>query len=322
VSSQSPLLTAIVTSYNHERYLRRAVESALAQDVEGLEVLAIDDASTDGSRRILEEFAADPRLRIECNRENRGISRVFNRGLELARGTYVAYLGSDDYWLPGHLASGLEALRGTDVALGYGRVRLVDAEGLDVTESEALFGSAPDAEFFPALLRRSNFVPFISALMRRDAALDAGGFDESLETLQDYDLWLRISARHPVRFFDRTTAAFRWDGRNTSRRSADNSVRFRRELGIILERWLAERLEDLRRVGAESDVRKRLAANYRRLGRRVRDPAEAARCYRRSLALDPRKPSIYGRFFVSRLRAALAGAAPPRGGERTDQRAP
>jgi len=320
VSSQSPLVTAIVTSYNHERYLRRAVESALAQDALGLEVLAIDDDSTDGSRRILDELAADPRLRIERHRENLGISRVFNRGLELARGTYVAYLGSDDFWLPGHLTGGLEALRGTKAALCYGRVRVVDADGRDVSEGENLFGSVPDFEFFSALLLRSNFVPFVSTLIRRDAALDAGGFDERLEILQDYDLWLRIAARHPVRFLDRTTAAFRWDGRNASRRSAENSLRIRRELGMILERWLAERPEELRRVGAESLVRRRVAANYCRLGRRVRDPAEAARCYRRSLTLDPRKPSTYGRFLVSRLRAALAGAGS--GGGEADQRAP
>ncbi len=306
MSSPSPLVTAIVTSYNHERYLRRAVESALAQEAESVEVLAIDDASTDGSQRILDELAADPRLRIERHRENLGISRVFNRGLELARGTYVAYLGSDDFWLPGHLAGGLEAVRGTAVALCYGRVRVVDADDRDVPEGLDLFGSAPDSEFFSALLRRSNFVPFVSTLIRRDAALEVGGFDESLETLQDYDLWLRIAARHPVRFLDRTTAAFRWDGRNASRRSAENSLRIRRELGMILERWLAERPEELRRVGAGPDVRKRLAANYCRLARRVRDPAEAARCYRRSLALDPRQPLTFGRFIASRVRASLA----------------
>src|SRR4029453_3108179 len=100
---------------------------------------------------------------------------------------------------------------------------------------------APDAAFFPALLERSNFVPFVSTLVRRDTAQAEGGFDERLGGLQDYDLWLRIAARHPVRFLDRVSAAFRWDGRNASRRSAENSLRLRRELASILEWWLAER---------------------------------------------------------------------------------
>ena len=304
MSGERPLVSAIVTSYNHERYLRRAVESALAQEVDGLEVIAIDDASSDGSRRILEELAGAPRLRLELHSENRGVSRVFNRGLELARGTWVAYLGSDDFWLPGHLSGALEALRGGDLALCYGRVRVVDSDGHDVAEGEEMFGSAPDADFFAQLLRSSNFVPFISAVVHRDTALACGGFDDRLVTLQDYDLWLRISARHPVRFLDRTSAAFRWDGGNTSRRSAENSVRTRRELASILERWLATHREELRRVGAVSAVRSRLAATYRRLGRRATDPAEAARCYRRSLELDPRRLSALGRYFLSSLRSA------------------
>jgi glycosyltransferase involved in cell wall biosynthesis len=309
VSIEQPLVTAIVTSYNHERYLRRAMESALAQDVDDLEVLVIDDASTDGSRDILESFAGGPRLRIELNRQNLGISRVFNRGLALARGTYVAYLGSDDFWLPGHLAGALAALRGTDLALCYGRVRLIDADDRDVTASEQFFGSAPDAEFFYALLRRSNFVPFISVVMRRDIALACGGFDEVIETLQDYDLWIRIAAHHPVRFLDRTTAAFRWDGRNTSSPSAENSIRLRRELGRILERLLVENVEELRRIGVEPAVRRRLSRNWRRLGKRTNDPAEAARWFRRSLELNPRSISTLGRYLVSRFRAALSGWA-------------
>ena len=302
-------MTAIVTSYNHERYLRGALESALAQDIPDLEVLAIDDASTDGSPRILDDFAGDPRLRIERHRENQGVSRVFNRGLALARGTWVAYLGSDDFWLPGHLSGALAALAGTDLALCYGRVRVVDAEGRDVEGGEDLFGSAPEEDFFSALLRRSNFVPFISAVVRRDTALEVGGFDEKLVTLQDYDLWLRIAARHPARFLDRTSGGFRWDGGNTSGRNAVNSVRLRRELARILEHWLGERAEDLRRVSAEWAVRSRLAATYRRLGKRERDPAAAARMYRRSLELDPRRLSALGRYFVSSLRAALSGTA-------------
>jgi glycosyltransferase involved in cell wall biosynthesis len=305
MTDDRPLVSAIVTSYNHERYLRRALESALAQQVEGLEVIAIDDASTDGSRRILEEVAGAPRLRIELHPENRGVSRVFNRGLELARGTWVAYLGSDDFWLPGHLSGALDALRGGDLALCYGRVRVVDGDERDVAGGEPMFGSAPDADFFAELLRRSNFVPFISAVVRRDAALDCGGFDDRLGVLQDYDLWLRIAVNHPVRFLDRTSAAFRWDGRNTSRRSAENSVSLRRELASILERWLTKRGGDLRRVGAESAVRSRLAATYRRLGRRVA-PAEAARCYRRSLELEPRRVSALGGYFLSSLRSALS----------------
>lgn len=302
--SAQPVVSAIVTSYNHERYVERAVASALAQDVEGLEVIVVDDASTDGTRRALDRGAGDPRLRIEIHRENLGISRTFNHGLALARGEFVAFLGSDDYWFPGHLAEAVDTLREHGAALSYARVELVDAEDRIVTHREDFFGSVPDDEFLRALLRRSNFVPFVSAVMRRDVAAAVGGFDERLVTLQDHDLWVRLAARHRVRFRDRTVAAFRWDGRNTSRRSAENSLRARRELAMILERCLRERPGVLQRADVAKLCRRRLASTYRRLGRRVADPAERVRCYRASLRCDARQPQTFLRLLAATVRAS------------------
>lgn len=303
-----PLVSAIVTSYNRERYLRRALQSALDQQADGLEVIAIDDASTDGSQDILRDHAGAPHLRVELGERNRGVSWVFNRGLQLARGAFVAFLGSDDYWLPGHLSGALEVLREDDAAFCYGRVQVVDAEDRDVTDREQLFGSAPDAELFAALLRGSNFVPFISCVMRRDVVMEAGGFDESLFVLQDYDLWLSLASRHPARFLDRMSAAFRWDGLNRSWPGVDNSVLLRRELAAILERWLERQPDALRRVGVETEVRRRLAGTYRRLAHRLPGAAERARCFRRSLHFDPRQPEVVGLFLAARL-VSLAGTA-------------
>ena len=89
-------------------------------------------------------------------------------------------------------------------------------------------------------MRGGNFVPFISAVMRRDTVRSLGCFDEELVTFQDYDLWIRIAARHPVRFRDEVAGAFRWHGANTSGPSRENSARFRRETVHILERALRE----------------------------------------------------------------------------------
>lgn len=299
-------ISAIVPSYNHEHYVGKAVASVLAQRVEGLELIAIDDASTDGTRAILESFRGDPRVRLEAHARNRGISSTFNRGLELARGEFVAYLGSDDYWLPGHLAGAIRLLEDRDAALVYGRARVVDQLDRDVTSRFPFFGSCEEGRAFEALMTRSNFIPFVSVVMRREAALAAGGFDESLVTLQDYDLWIRLAAHRAIRYRNETTVAFRWDGRNTSTPTPQNSIRFRRELIHVLEKALREMPEPLAHRGLTRPVRSRLADTYARLGRRIGDPCERARCYRRALHHDPLRFKLARRYLVAKLAARWA----------------
>lgn len=304
----SPLVSAIVTSYNHERTVREAVKSALAQDLPDFEVVVIDDASTDGSVALLEPFRDEPRVRLELHVGNRGVSETFDHGLSLARGEYVAYLGSDDRWEPDHLSGALGLLAGSEAGFCYGRVAVVDGDDRDVTGELALFDSAGEENFFDAIVRRSNFVPFISVVMRRDLARESGGFDASLAALQDYDLWIRLAARAPVLFRDAVCGAFRWDGRNTSRRSFENSVRFREDLVIVLEKALAEQRARLDERGLTGVVHRRLADAYARLARRQDDSADRARSYRRSLDHQPGRPGVYLRWLASRLRAALGAA--------------
>ena len=301
-SGSMPAVSAILPSYNHARYLRRAIESVLAQDAD-LELVLIDDASTDESPRIIDEFAGDPRVRITHHERNRGVSPTFNEGLELARADVVAYIGSDDYWLPEHLSGGLEDLERSGAAMVYGRARLVDENDHEVTDLP-LFDSVPNESFFEALLDRPNFVPFISVLMRRDIVQGVGGFDETVVTLQDYDLWLRLSVGHPVYFRDAETVAFRWDGGNTSAPTAANKERYTREFTHIMEKLMREFAGELERRDLADGLRRRLARHYVRMARRSSNPAEQAELYRTSLSLNP-KLRVAQRYLFSRVRALV-----------------
>ena len=215
----SPVVSAIVPSYNYARYVVRAVESCLAQTFADLEVVVVDDASTDGSPQVLRErFGHEPRVRLALFEDNKGVSGNFNRGLDAAVGRYVGYCCADDEWLPDHVATVLPPLEASpSVALAYSRARQLGGEGEAIDAEEAIgFGSCPDSELWERLVRGNNFVPFVSTLFRRDLALEMGGFREDARILQDYALWLRLAARNEARFVDRETVVVRWHGDNAS----------------------------------------------------------------------------------------------------------
>ena len=149
-------------------------------------------------------------------------------------------------------------------------------------------------------------MPFISAVFSRDVAQKLGGFDTSLLLLQDYDLWIRLSALHEVHFRDQVTACYRWNGANASRRSKRNSHHLRRELAVILEKAQHELKQELTRADLENAIQQRLATTWARLARRQPEPAERAASYGRSLA-HVFRPGIALRYLMARLRT---GARP------------
>ncbi len=120
-----PKVTVLTPVYNREQYIATAIESVLAQSFTDFELLLIDDGSTDGSAEILRSYTTDPRVRVVRNEQNLGIPQTRNRGIDLARGEYVAMLDSDDWAYPCRLETQVAFLdRHRDVAVvGPGRRR-------------------------------------------------------------------------------------------------------------------------------------------------------------------------------------------------------
>jgi len=282
----TPRVSALIPSYNHARFVRAAVESALGQTglpEGGLEVVIVDDGSTDASPEILRELAADPRVRLEV-RENQGISRTFQRLLELAQGEFVAYCCSDDRWHPTHLAGALEQLEATPAAtVCFGNAQLVDGDDA-VVAGESIFSPLRDPRNpLASLLRDGNSLCFVATVFRRQVALDSGGFDFGLGVLQDYDLWLRLVDRGPALFRDEPSVDFRWDGNNASGPGA--SLRKRQDLIRVLERAL----EQSQLLQADPELRESVVARVRRshirVARRLDDRAEKREHLRQARAL-------------------------------------
>ena len=169
--SGPPLVSIALCTWNGEAYLRQQLDSLLGQDYPNLEIMALDDASSDATFRILSEYAAShPCIRVRRNPENLGLVRNFEECLRLCSGEFIALCDQDDVWLP-HKISTLVAAIG-DGPLVYSRVRVMDGDGrpveMDFPKRKMLQGRCPLA------LMLTNFVTGHASLLRKsllDAAL-------------------------------------------------------------------------------------------------------------------------------------------------------
>jgi glycosyltransferase involved in cell wall biosynthesis len=211
----APRVSVLIGAYNNASTLERAARSMLEQTVSELELLIIDDGSTDATPEVAGALAGqDPRVRVLTMTSNVGIARSLNAGIEAATASVVAVLDADDWSEPERLARQLEVLEAhPDVAVAGCRMREVDETGRELTPRTRLAsGDITD------LLMRFNPVPNSSAAFRRDAALSVGGYDPAYRWAAEYDLWLRLAERHRVFALDETLATRQMSTRNVAAR--------------------------------------------------------------------------------------------------------
>jgi glycosyltransferase involved in cell wall biosynthesis len=210
------LFSAIIPTYNQAAFLQRAILSVLEQGLPNageVEVIVVDDESTDATSEVAAEFGSRIRYLRQANRRE-GAAR--NLGAVHAGGTYFAFLDSDDYWLPGKLAADLARFEQAD------RPALVYSRGRNVDPADQLIGerrlSNPQGDVFWSLAREA-FMPMSTVAVRADAFRTCGGFveDRDLSGTADWELWMRLAARWPVGFVPQTATCIRVHERNMSR---------------------------------------------------------------------------------------------------------
>lgn len=185
-----PRVTVLMSVHDGERYLREAVDSVLRQTLTDFEFLIVDDASGDGSVSLVESFA-DPRIRLVRNPENLGLAASLNRGIDLARGAYIARMDFDDVSLPGRLAAQAAFLEARPHVSACGSwVELIGERAGHVWR----YPTEPDAIRCRLLFESPLAHP---SVMIRKAHLDETGlrYDPAFRRAQDYDLWVRAVPR-------------------------------------------------------------------------------------------------------------------------------
>ncbi len=193
-------VTVAIASYNMAHYLPGAIDSALAQDHDDVEIVVVDDGSTDDTREIVSRYGR--RVRYSY-RENAGVANAYNRALELAKGDYVHFLDADDVLTPGTIQR-LAALldESPSAGLAHGDALVMDAAGevYGTRGAPASFDGRrliPSAEAFKELLRGCHITT--SALMLRKSVLGkVTPFRQKSVPGEDWDMWLRVSAEYDV----------------------------------------------------------------------------------------------------------------------------
>lgn len=205
----TPLVSVVVAAYNMAAYLPLAVQSALGQTYQNIEVLVVDDGSTDGTRDLVGPLLEDRRLKYFFQR-NEGQASAKNRGVREARGQFIAFLDADDIWEREKLEKQIPLfLRSAAVGVVYSRVAYIDETGKDlgIADNELFRGRVSG----PLLIR--NFIGFGTSVVRAECFERLEGFDESITMGIDYDLWLRLSTQYEFDFVDRPLLRYRvWPG--------------------------------------------------------------------------------------------------------------
>jgi glycosyltransferase involved in cell wall biosynthesis len=188
-------VTVVIPCYNQGRFLSEAVESVLSQSYQELEVVVVDDGSTDKTAEVAHSYTRrDSRVRL-VRQANRGLAGARNRGLEEARGVYIVFLDADDRLLPGAIEVGVRELEShPDCAFVSGICRKITADGYVVPEWEQF--RVRDDPYLELLRSCPIYVP---AVMYRRSVFEAVGyFDSSYKAAEDYDLYYRILQRFPA----------------------------------------------------------------------------------------------------------------------------
>jgi alpha-1,3-rhamnosyltransferase len=261
----APLVSVLVPSFNHEPFITQALDSITEQSYRNIEVVIVDDCSSDNSVERIREWIDRTTMPVQLvlNDENRGICSVLNQLVSLASGEFLVYLDSDDWFDPDRIQIHVDHFEslGPEVVLVYGDVELWGEDGRRVgaTSLQQSFrvGEPPDGSRVFDRLLLANFIPTPAVTVRRSAILEIGGYDESL-WFDDYDMWLRLSHRFDFSFCDRVVANYR-----VLPSSMSHSVAGRPEMArstiVILERWA-----DTPDVRESLSRRRSLANNLRR----------------------------------------------------------
>jgi glycosyltransferase involved in cell wall biosynthesis len=269
VNENRPLVSIIIPNYNYARYLREAIDSALAQTYQPFEVIVVDDGSTDESRSVIQSYG--PAIQ-PVFQKNEGLPSARNAGIAKAGGEFFVFLDADDALLPDAVAKLFEGFsENPDGGIVFGFSELVNASGERLAFHKNTRGSFTYEDFLFA-----NFILVPEAMVSKRVIDEIGMFTPSFFQCEDYDFWIRSARKFAVRYVDKLVARVRSHDANLSK---DRVIQLTWELRVQLAHYDGSFL-----------TRRSLAKIYHRLAYECRvsnNPALFRRYVLKSIRYNP-----------------------------------
>jgi len=206
-------VSVVIPAFNSEEYITDTIQSVLNQSVDVLEIIVVDDGSSDFTLEKVRQFGPNVKL---IEQPNSGPAAARNRGVGEASGTYVAFLDSDDIWLPNKLELQIQSLK-KDSRCGWIYTDVCFLGGINDGKKDSYFTKKYEGDILPKIVQ-GNFIGTSSVVMTKALFNEAGGFDTSLRYVEDWEFWARVASISPVCFVDEPLVLYRVHPDSSSRK--------------------------------------------------------------------------------------------------------
>lgn len=266
MTPNEPLVSVNMVTYNHEKYIAESIRSVLDQSFVNLELVIVDDGSTDATAQVIASFN-DPRI-VTVRQNNQGPNAATNHGLQTCRGRYVAFMSGDDLCHPDRLRLQLEAYRNGPPRLLFSNVDFIDEHGRTPRPEHfaaQLFDTDPHtrAQIYRRFFDSGNFINSITCFTEKAVLDDGLPFDPMLYQLGDYDMWIRLVKKYEFQFLRAPTVRYRIRaaGQNLSAPTPETLLRTYNETYLVMRRFFEDVPADLFREAFHDSLRRRDCAS-------------------------------------------------------------
>ena len=276
------LVSVLMGSYNHQKYISEAIESVLSQTFPDLELIIIDDFSNDNSRRIIENYQAkDERVRAFFHEKNVGIANTLNDGLAKVRGKFVSFIGSDDVWFPYKLERQLALSKNHEDKILWSEGEIIDGNGAPTGTTFTKMHSAANKKKSGNLFKEilwDNYIFGQSLLIKKDFIGNAL-FDTSLWYLNDYRFIADLARKHEFLFTSEPLAKYRIHAGNSISKDRITWLNDR----ILLNSYFLQRYDGEISRNLKGILYMKIGSTYADLGR----TDLAKQFYLKAISIDP-----------------------------------
>lgn len=237
-----PLVSVIIASYNHEKYIIDAINSVLNQTYNNIELIVEDDYSTDCSRKLLKKIE-DKRVKIILSKVNKGTVKTYNHLLKMCHGKYIAILGSDDIWYPEKLDIQMKYLLNNDVGAVFSLADIIDENGNKYLNDEiynsSIFNSSnlKQSDWLRLFYESGNHLCHPSSIIKKDVLREIGYFNCAYRQLHDFEFWIRLINKYNIKVINKKLLGYRRfknENSNLSGGSLQNQLRHINEYYYIM----------------------------------------------------------------------------------------